>query len=161
MANLVPLRPHTVSINAPRELVFQMLSYFGRGKPFGNNSESSRIIKRDGNRLTVEFVTETEVGTYTTVEEVRLYPPKRITFRHMSGPLRYASEEFTLEEVDARCTNLTHSGEFVWRDMPLFGWLGGVLYIRPLFERAMVKHMAQIKQAAEARAARSRVFPRA
>ncbi|MYC06509.1 MAG: SRPBCC family protein [Chloroflexi bacterium] len=161
MAKPVPLRPHTVSIAAPRELVFQMLSHFGRGRLPGDSNESSRVIEQDGDRLMVEFVSETPVGTYTTIEEVRLYPPERITFNHLSGPLRYVSEEFTLEEVDARHTDLTHSGEFVWRDVPLYGWLGGILYIRPVFERTMVKHMAQIKQAAEARAARSRVFPRA
>lgn len=161
MAKTVPLRPHTVSITAPRKLVFQMMSHFGRGRLPGDNNESSKVLEHEDNHLVVEFTTKTPVGTYTTVEEVRLYSPERITFKHLSGPLRYAREEFALEEVDERHTDLTHSGEFVWHDTPLYGWLGGILYIRPVFERTMLKHMAQIKQAAEARAARSRVFSRA
>ena len=162
MAKSIRLRPHTVRIQAPRELVFQMMSHFGRGRLPGDNNESSKVLERDGNRLIVEFQTKTPTGaTYTTIEEVRLYPPERITFEHLSGPLRCVREAFTFGAVDARQTDLTHSGEFVWSRVPLLGWLGGMFYVRPIFERTLMNHMEQVKQAAEARAARSRVFPSA
>ena len=160
VAKSIRLRPHTVRINAPRELVFQMMSHFGRGRLPGNNNESSRVLERDGNHLVVEFRTKTAVGTHITVEEVDLYPSDRITFNHLSGPLLYVQEAFAFEKVGETEMNLTHSGEFIWSKFPLIGWLGGLFYIRPIFERTLVKHMAQVKQAAEARAKRSRVFPR-
>ena len=160
MAKPILLRPHTVRVQAPRELVFQMMSHFGRGRLPGDNNESSKVLERDGNRLTVEFQTKALFATYTTVEVVNLYPPERITFEHLSGPLHYVKEEFRFEDVDDRQTDLTHSGEFIWSRFPFFGWFGGIIYTRPVFERTLVKHMAQVKQAAEARAARSRVFPR-
>ena len=160
MNKSIRLRPHTVRINAPRELVFQMMSHFGKGRLPGDNNESSRVLEQDGNRLVVEFTTKTVIGTYITVEEVDLYPPERITFNHLSGPLLYVCEAFIFEEVGETEMNLTHSGEFIWSGFPLFGWLGGLFYIRPIFERTLAKHMGQVKQAAEARAKRSRVFPR-
>ena len=160
MTKPIKLKPHTIRIAAPRELVFQMMSHFGRGRLPGDNNESSRIISRDGNTLVVEFQTKTMSVTYTTVEEVILYPPERIAFKHLSGPLHYAREEFTFEDVNGAQTDLTHSGEFVWNIIPMFGWLGGIAYVRPIFQRTLTKHMAQVKAAAEARAARSRVFAR-
>ena len=160
MAKPLKLKAHTVRIKAPRDLVFQMMSHFGRGRLPGDNNESSKVLERDGNCLTVEFQTKALFTTYTTVEKVNLFPSERITFEHISGPLHYASEQFAFEDVDYKETDLTHSGEFIWSTFPFFGRFGGVIYTRPVFERTIVKHMAQVKQAAEARAARSRVFPR-
>ncbi len=160
MPKPIKLRLHTVRIQAPRELVFQMMSHFGRGRLPGDNSESSKVLERNGNHLVVEFQTKALFTTYITVEEVRLYPSECITFEHLSGPLQYAREEFRFDDVDGRETDLIHSGEFIWSRFPFFGWFGGIIYTRPVFERTLVKHMAQMKQAAGARAARSRVFPR-
>ena len=137
-----------------------MMSHFGRGRLPGDNNESSKVLERDDNRIVVEFRTKALFATYTTVEEVKLCPPERITFEHLSGPLHYAKEEFRFDDVDGTQTELTHSGEFIWSRFPFFGWFGGIIYTRPVFERTLVKHMAQVKQAAEARAARSRIFPR-
>ena len=247
MAKPIALRPHTVRVRAPRELLFQMLSHFGRGGIPGADGESSKILSRDGSALVVEFKTKSLFATYTTIEQVRLYPPERIEFTHLSGPLTYAEEWFALDSVDsldslasvasvdsvdsldsvdgvdslasvasvdsvvsldsvdgvdslasvdsldsvdslasvasvdsldsvggvdsldsaggvdsadAPHTNLTHGGKFVWRETPVVGRLGGLLYARPVYERTLRLHMAHIKAAAEARAARSRVFPR-
>lgn len=160
MPKPIPLRPQTVRINAPRELVFQMLSRFGRGRLPGDNAEASKVISREGNSLVVEFKTKAQFATYTTTEAVTLYPPERIAFRHLSGPLRYAVEEFAFADVDGAQTDLTHSGKFIWSRVPLFGRLGGMIYTRPVFERTLAKHLAHVKAAAEARAARSHVFAR-
>ncbi len=160
MASPIKLRPHSVHIRAPRELVFQMLSHFGRGRLPGDNNESSKVLSRDGNTLTVEFKTKALFKTYTTVEQVTLHAPERIEFNHLSGPLAYAQEAFTFEQVSDTHTRLTHSGEFIWSRFPLFGRFGGLIYTRPVFERTIRLHLAQVKEAAEARAARSRVFPR-
>ena len=44
MAKPIKLNTHKILIDAPRELVFQMLSSIGRGKMKDDNNESSRII---------------------------------------------------------------------------------------------------------------------
>lgn len=160
MASPIKLQSHKVHIEAPRELIYQKMSSFGSGKLKGDNNESSKVISKEGNKLVVEFVTKAGPFSYTTVEEINLYPPERITFQHLSGPLHHAWEEFIFNDVDGFATELIHNGEIIWKKFPFFGWLGGRIYTKPAFERVLEKHMAQIKESCEARAARSRVFPR-
>ena len=124
-----------------------------------DDDETSRILSRDGAKIVAEFRTRAGPFTYTTVEEVTLDPPRSIAFEHLSGPLHYARERFTLLEVDGG-TDLLHTGEFIWIRLPLIGWLGGVLYTRPMFERVIARHFKQVKAACEARAARSHGFRR-
>ena len=159
MAKPIRLKSHAVTINAPRELVYQKMTSFGKGRLQGDNNESSRVISQDGNNLVVEFRTKAGPFSYTTIEQVTLEAPERITFKHLRGPLHYAWEEFALNEADGN-TELVHSGELVWSRLPLVGWLGGLLYTKPVFERTIEKHMKQIKVTCEARAARSHVFRR-
>ncbi len=160
MAKPIRLKTHRVRIKAPRELIYQMMSSFGRGRLQGDNNESSEVLSRDGDTLVVKFRTKAGLISYDTVEEISLEPPGRITFKHLSGPLHYAWEEFVFEEVGEFETDLVHDGEFIWKRIPFFGWFGGMIYTRPAFERVLTKHMAQIKESSEARAARSRVFRR-
>ena len=83
----VKLEDRKLYANAPRELVFQMLSAIGKGTLPGAQGESSRVLEREGDVITAEFLTPSGKRIYRTVEEVRLYPPERITFRHLQGPL--------------------------------------------------------------------------
>ena len=159
MARPIRLRTHKVTIKAPRELIYQKMSSFGRGRLQGDNNESSRVISRDGNNIVAEFKTRAGLFTYTTTERVTLDPPERITFVHLKGPLQYAREEFLFSERDDG-TELVYNGEFNWHRFPVVGWLVGRFYVKPMFERVLQKHMHQIKVACEARAARSHVFPR-
>ena len=159
MANPIKLKTHRVVINAPCEMVFQKMSSFGRGRLQGESSQSSRIICREDNHLVAEFKTRAGPFTYTSIEEVHLEPPERITFEHLKGPLRYAKEEFVFRDVDG-ATELEHRGEFIWHWFPLFVWLGGRLYTKPMFERAIRQHMEQIRVSCEERASRSHVFAR-
>ena len=157
MARPIQLKAHKVLIKAPRELVYQKMSSFGRGRLQGDNNESSRVISRDGNSIIAEFKTKAGPLTYTTIEQVNLEPPERITFKHLKGPLHYAWEEFAFSDVDGDM-EITHRGEFIWHWLPVIGWLGGRLYVKPMFEWVVEKHMQQIKVSCEARAARSHVF---
>ncbi len=132
----------------------------GRGQLKGDNNESSKVLSRDGDTIIAEFKTRAGPFTYTTtVEEITLEPSDRITFRHLTGPLHYAWEEFVFNDVDGD-TELVHNGEFIWRRLPLVGWLGGLVYTRPMFERVIEKHFEQVKMNCEARAARSHMFRR-
>lgn len=157
MATPIKLNSHAIRIKAPRELVYQTMSHFGRGRIKGDNNESVRVICRTDDTIIAEFRSKAWLKTYTTIEEVGLEPPERITFKHLSGPLDYAWEEFVFTDVDGE-TELVHNGEFIWKNIPLVGWLGGVIYTRRAFESVVAEHMEQLKIATEARAARSHVF---
>lgn len=157
MARPIRLRPHRVLIHAPRDMVYQKMSSIGSGRLPGDNNESSRVLCRDGNNIIAEFRTRAGPFSYTTIEQVTLEPPERISFRHLSGPLHDAREAFEFRDVDGD-TELVHTGEFIWSRLPLVGWFGGIIYTRPMFERVITKHLKQVKTSCEARAARSRVF---
>ncbi len=137
-----------------------MLTSFRRGRIAGDDTESSKLVSEDGDKKIVEFRTKAGLFTYTTLEEVTLYPSERITFRHLKGPLRFSEEEFTFEETRDGQTLMAHNGSFIWSAFPFFGWFGGIIYTRPMYHRVIRKHLASVKEAAEARAARSHVFRR-
>jgi len=63
----VTLRHHETIVDAPREMVFQMLTAFGRGKLRGSK-EKSRVVEQDGDRLVVELTTDAIYKTYVTLE---------------------------------------------------------------------------------------------
>lgn len=159
MAKPIVLKDQSVLIDAPRELVYQVMTAFNRGSITGDNNESSKVISQDGDSLVVEFKTKAGWFTYTTLEEITLHPPERIAFNHLKGPLHYSTEEFIFEDVDG-LTRLTHTGEIIWNRFPVFGWLGAVIYTRPMFHKVIDHHLDKVKETAEARAARSHVFQR-
>ena len=157
----VRLAQRRITIDAPRPLVFQLLSAFGRGHLPGDEGVSSSVMERDGNTLTVEFFTMEGKRRYRTVEQITLFPPERITFRHLEGPLPHSSEEFRMEEV-AGGTELSYQGDIQCR-MPFLpgrGWCVARFYVRPKYNRVIRQHMERLKEAAQARAARSHVFRR-
>ena len=156
----VILKPQSIEIDAPRELVFQLLTAFRRGRVSGDNTESTKLISEEGDTKIVEFTTRAGWFTYRTLEEVTLFEPHKIAFKHLEGPLHFSEETFTLDETSDGGTILIHSGSFIWSRVPLFGWFGGVIYTRPMYHRVIRKHLAVVKQASEARAARSHVFRR-
>ena len=159
MARTVRMTRYEVTIDAPRELVYQLMSSFGRGRLKGAGAESSRVVSRSGNDLVVEFRSQAGRFTVTTVELVTLDPPERITFQHIEGPFHSALEEFVLSEAEG-CMRLRHSGEFIWSRLPGVGWLVGWFVLKRPFERLIKRHMEQLKAASEARARRSHVFRR-
>ncbi len=157
----VSLATQKLIIDAPLELVFQMMSAIGSGRLPGSN-ERSKVLQRDGDTLIAEFLTPSGNKTYRTVEEVRLFPPHRITYRHLEGPITYSEEEFLLAEVSGGSIQLTYTGVIEYRApfVPGLGWLASVLYIKPKYDTVIRDHMALVKKGAEGRAARSHVFPR-
>ena len=156
----VALNTQKVIIDAPLELVFQMMSAIGSGRLPGSD-ERSKVLQRDGDTLIAEFFTPSGKKMYRTVEEVRLYAPYRITYRHLEGPITYSEEEFLLTEV-ADGTQVTYIGVIEHRVplLPGLGWLASLLYIKPKYDTVIQDHLALIKKGAEARASRSHVFRR-
>ena len=107
-------------------------------------------MERDGNRLLMEFHSRDGRKTYRTLEEVMLYPPERITFRHLEGPLHHSQEEFVFTEADIG-TVMTHNGEIECRMrwLPGAGWAVARFYVKRRYERLVLRHMHDLKQQAE------------
>ncbi|HET9494620.1 MAG TPA: hypothetical protein VFR15_10345 [Chloroflexia bacterium] len=134
-----------------------MVTSVGRGQIPGSRNKARLVERKSEHVLLVEFVTHSGNTVYNTLEEMTLHPPDRITYRHLKGPLPHIWEEIELKDVGIkqgrRKTLLLYRGEF--RTRSLLGYLLGPLYIKPLFDRLATEHLQELKQAAEARGARS------
>ena len=154
----IKLASQNLSIKAHRELVYQLITAIGRGKLPGSNAMSSKLISKDENKIVAQFYTKTRLYTVTTVEEMTLYPPERIAYRWLKGPIKYVAEEFLLRETENGGSELVYNGEFDLK-IPIWGWLFGHLWVKRRFEKVVLEHMEEIKEASEARAARSHLYP--
>lgn len=150
------LGPITTRIAAPRDLVFELISapYLGRA------SGGSEIEVIAGGDEVVVAAHHTKVHFYTarTIEVIELDTPARIGFRHITGPVPHAVEEFVLQEVDGD-TELRYSGE-LGIDFFLLGRIAARLWVRPQWERAVRTHLEEVEQRSEQRAARRRARER-
>ena len=155
----VRLRQQSVTIKAPRSVVFELISSFGgdragtnAGRPANDDAEGSRLVERYGNRLLMEFHSREGRKTYRTLEEVVLYPEERITFRHLEGPLYHSQEEFVFTEADSG-TKMTHNGEIECRMhwLPGIGWMVASFYVKRRYEQLVLRHMKDLKERAEGR----------
>lgn len=155
---VIKLSPQSLYIAAHRELVYQMVTAIGKGKLPGS-SMSSKLISKNEDTIVAEFYTKVGLVTVTTREEMKLEKPERIRYRWLKGPVKHVREEIVFNETDNGGCELAHSGEFDLK-IPLLGWLVGRLYIKRQFEKIVIDHMVEIKEAAEARAARSHLYPR-
>lgn len=145
--SLHQLGPLTVTIRAPRELVFEVIAapYLGRSSTAG-----IEILARSGDLVVARHRTRVHFYTAQTTEVVDLTAPSRVGFRHLTGPVPHAVEAFTLEEVDG-VTELRYSGE-LGIDYFILGRIAGRYWVRPQWERVVSEHMNDVKQRAETRA---------
>jgi uncharacterized protein YndB with AHSA1/START domain len=143
--SLHQLGPITIRIAAPRELVFEIIAapYLGRA-PAGSGIE---VVAR-GDRLVVA-AHHTKVHFYTarTVEALEFEPPARVAFRHLTGPVPHAVEEFALEEVSDG-TELRYAGE-LGIDFFVLGRIAGRYWVRPQWERVVREHLNDLRERAE------------
>ena len=146
------LGPIEVRIDAPRDLVFEMIS-----EPYlrHNPKHSGIEVLASGKDLAVA-AHHTKIHFYTaiTVEAVKFEPPDRIGFTHLRGPVPHAVEEFVLEEADG-VTELRYSGE-VGIDFFFLGRIAGRRWVRPEWEKAVRKDLDDLRQRAEQLADRRR-----
>ena len=157
MARTIRLNKHRVLIKAPREMVYRRCPPLVEGG--FRATTTSHPGSSPGKARSLSRSSRPRRGPSATPPSSRslLTPPERITFVHLKGPLHYVWEEFAFSDVDGD-TELVHSGEFIWNRLPILGWLGGLLYAKPMFEKVIRKHMDQIKAGCEARASRSHVL---
>jgi hypothetical protein len=145
------LGPITVQIAAPPELVFEILSapYLGR-TPGGSGID---VIARSDRLAVAAHHTKVHFYTARTVEVIEFEPPSRIGFRHLTGPVPHAVEQFTLEKANGM-TELHYGGE-IGIDFFVLGRLAGRYWVRPQWEQTVRGHLADLKHRAEQRATRA------
>jgi hypothetical protein len=145
------LGPLTFEIEAPRELVYEVLSapYLGRV-----NEGSIEVLAGDESIVVAAHLTKVHFYEARTVEVVELEHPVRMGFRHLTGPVPEAVEEFRLEAVNGE-TELHYDGrlgiDFFW-----LGRIAGRRWVVPQWNRAVAEHLVAVKEKAERRAERRR-----
>jgi hypothetical protein len=144
-----PLGPITITIRATRELVFEIIAapYLGRSSA-GRGIE---VLARSKDLVVARHNTRVHFYTAQTTEVVDFNPPTRVGFRHVSGPVPHAVEEFVLEQIDDG-TELRYRGE-IGIDFFILGRMAGRYWVRPQWERVVSAHIEDVRERAEARAA--------
>jgi len=150
--SLHELGPITIRIAAPRELVFEIISapYLGR-TPGGSGIE---VVARGDTIAVAAHHTKVHFYTARTVEVVEFEPPTRVGFRHLTGPVPHAVEQFALAELEG-ATELRYDGE-LGIDFFVLGRIAARHWVRPQWERAVREHLDDLRERAEQRATRLR-----
>jgi hypothetical protein len=150
--SLHELGPITIRIAAPRDLVFEIISapYLGR-TPGGSGIE---VVARGDTIAVAAHQTKVHFYTARTVEVVEFEPPTRVGFRHLTGPVPHAVEQFALAELDG-ATELRYEGE-LGIDFFVLGRIAARHWVRPQWERTVREHLDDLRERAEQRAARQR-----
>jgi hypothetical protein len=145
------LGPLRMRIKAPRELVYEVLSapYLGRAR-----SKSIDVLARGESLIVASHLTKVHFYEARTVEAIDLEPPARMGFRHLTGPVPYAVEEFRLEQ-EGEETELHYDGELAI-DFFLLGRIAGRRWVVPQWHRAVGEHLTAVKAQAEQRVQRAR-----
>lgn len=145
------LGPLEVRVEAPRELVYEILSapYVGRAR-----NESIEVLARGESVVVAAHLTKVHFYEARTVEVIELDPPARMGFRHLSGPVPYAVEQFRLE-ADGEGTRLYYDGE-LGIDYFWLGRLAARRWVLPQWNQAVERHLGEVKPQAERRAERAR-----
>ena len=144
-----PLGPLTVSIAAPREAVFDVVSGpYLRKTPRALRSKLE-VLERGEDLVLAAHFTRTNGLTATTVESVRFEPPERVSFRLVRGPVPHVLETFELREADGG-TELVYTGE-LGTDLWALGRLWGDAVART-WEATVAGSLAAIRVEAERRA---------
>jgi hypothetical protein len=146
-----PLGPLTVRIDAPREMVFEMISAPYAGRASGGSG--IELLAHDESLAVAAHHTKVHFYTARTVEVVDLESPRRVGFRHLTGPVPYAVEQFVLEEREG-ATELSYDGQlgidFFW-----LGRLAARHWVRPQWQATVAAHLDDLTRRAEERASRS------
>lgn len=156
----VTIGPVSTRIAAPPPLVYQLISAIGQG--VAPDGERTDVIQRNGDELVCDFWTTVSLPLVAdrivrTRERVTLRPPDTIDFEHLDGPVRGLKETITVSADPGGGSRIAYVGTYEPRGI-VHHLLAGLL-ARPVIRRIVREHFDDIRSRAEARAARSRVFP--
>ncbi len=146
---LRPLGPLLLSIDAPRETVFDVISapYLGRTpKALG---DKLHVLERGSDMVLAAHFTEVRGLVATTVETVRFERPSTVHFRLVRGPVPHVVEQFVLRER-AEATELEYRGELGTDFWALGSWWGSKVARR--WDAAVRSSLESVQLEAERRA---------
>jgi hypothetical protein len=144
-----PLGPMLVEIEAPRELVFDVISSPYLGRTPHAMEDKLKVLERGTDAVLADHHTKVGPITTSTVEMVIFERPHRVRFHLVRGPVPHVVEQFELSE-DGGHTQLGYSGEMgadlwglgrKWSDIVARRW-----------ERVVSESLEQIRVEAERRA---------
>jgi hypothetical protein len=120
------------------------------------------VLQRNGDELVCDFWTSLRVPLgvdrlVRTRERVTLRPPDTVEYEHLDGPVRGLRERISVGPDPDGGTRMTYVGSYEPRG--ILDRLQASLLARPVIGRVIRQHFDDVRQRAEARAARSRVFP--
>jgi hypothetical protein len=147
------LGPQTVDIQAPREVVFDVIAqpYFGRAARAMR--EKVHVLERGSDMVLAAHHTPVAGGrlTATTVETARFSRPERVDFRLVRGPVPHVVEAFVLSDHESG-TRLAYEGVLgtdLWGPGERWGQL-----VAGRWEETVAASLASVKKEAEHRARR-------
>lgn len=149
--SLRPLGPLTMAIDAPRELVFDVISAPYLGRTPRALEKKLRVVERGEDMVLAEHFTDVGRFVTTTLETVRFRPSSHVDFRLVRGPVPHVVEWFELREVDGG-TELEYGGELGMDLWALGRWWADAVAAR--WEAAVQSSLDGVKAEAERRAAR-------
>lgn len=144
-----PLGPLSMTIAAPLELVFDVISSPYVRKTPRALERKLRVLERSEDMVLAEHYTPVGPFVTTTLETVRFERPERVHFRLLRGPVPSVVETFELRETADR-TNLVYTGELA-TDLWALGRLWGSAVAR-VWEATVQGSLAAIKLEAERQA---------
>ena len=152
------LGPLTVEIDAPRDLVFDVIAapYLGNAGAAGEHID---VLERGTDLVVAAHRTPTGRRVAVTVEAVSFDRPTRVGFRLLRGPVPHVVETFHLDALDDDRTRLRYDGE-LGTDFWQLGAAWGQLVSR-VWVRTVQSSLDDVREGAERRAAahRRRVSP--
>jgi Polyketide cyclase / dehydrase and lipid transport len=146
-----PLGPITRTIDAPPELVFDVIAGPYLGRTPRAMRDKLRIWERGTDMVLAEHLTSSGRLSTATLETVRFERPHRISFRLVRGPVPHVAETYELRAAP-QGTAFVYSGELgtdLWR---LGQWWGDRVALP--WERAVTRSLDAIQSEAERRATR-------
>jgi len=152
-----PLGPQTVDIEAPRDLVFDVIAQPYVGRATRAQQERIQVLERSAGMVLA--VHRTPIGRRLiaeTVETVVFTRPGTIDFRLVRGPVPHVRERFSLIG-DGEHTRLEYTGE-----MGSDGWALGdswAAVVARRWEATVAAALASVKSEAERRHALRRKAP--
>jgi hypothetical protein len=145
-----PLGPITVRIDAPREVVYDVIAAPYLRRTPRALEEKLRVLERGADLVLAAHFTEVGGLVATTLETVRFEAPHVIHFRLVRGPVPHVVERFVLSESKGG-TRLLYAGELGTDLWALGRWWGG--RVGPRWEAAVRASLAAVQAEAERRAA--------
>src|SRR5918995_784603 len=145
-----PLGPVDARIEAPRELVFDVIAAPYLASPPSSLAEKIRVLERSEEMVLAAHQTPVRDGLIaTTVETVRFKRPGTVHFRLLRGPVPHVIERFELTE-DGDATLFHYEGE-LGSDLWAVGrWWANLVARR--WDEAVRGSVAEIVRIAEMRA---------